>query len=322
MRSTELLSILNDEQSGLFFLAGLDGTDGGKQELTLHTAGRNFSSLNERFLREKLSEIKSDIALSVRHHTSEALFAPKSVEQFINMFPHEEIVGDPTGAFARAGSLLRLAISLRSKFGSQAGQLLWQNDNGILYVVPNTGPELMEADAPTMKAQADAIARGMCATLLDRQLAMVLKGILVVDKVPAGSYTPVDAKSVSTRAVRGRMLKIAAAVSGIASAIGIGSVSLAAAHVPAMDQTVDSMPGIAALNGLTSLGENSLGQRNSYQSIGGLRLYFGNPDPELMAACGLGKTYPGSCFLDNYWGSGADSEKGSAPASSRSTYGT
>ena len=101
MRSTELLSILNDEQSGLFFLAGLDGTDGGKQELTLHTAGRNFSSLNERFLREKLSEIKSDIALSVRHHTSEALFAPKSVEQFINMFPHEEIVGDPTGAFAK-----------------------------------------------------------------------------------------------------------------------------------------------------------------------------------------------------------------------------
>ena len=317
MHSPEISQVLRNERCGLFFLAGLDRNNK-HRTLTVHTAKGNLSEENERFIRARFGEFDADLSVVIRHHAFKNLFEPRCLEHFIGTFSHDEIVCDPTGAFSRADDLLSLASRMRSEFGHWLKKLLWQSETGSLLLVLDPAAGKDPVVNPAMVKRLETTAWNVFESGANSDLSKVLNTISVVTEVPAGSHTPVDASSIDTHKKRKSLGGVIAKVSGIAGMIGLGSAALANAHLPESHETGTALPGISALNGLTSLGENALGQRNMFQALGGLRLYFGNSDPELMAACGMADFFAGKCVIDRYWSGGKGEQI--EPSTSRTSY--
>lgn len=317
MHSSELYQVLREEKCGLFFLAGLD-KQFKRRTLTVHTATGNLSEENERFIRARFGGLDAELNVVIRHHAFKNLFEPRCLEHFIGAFSHDEIICDPTGAFSRAEDLLRLASRMRLEFGHWLEKLLWQSETGTLLLILNPIASNAPIVNPAMAKRLEATAWNIFESGTRSDLSKVLNTISVATEVPTGSHTPVDASSIDIPKTGKSLVGMMAKVSGIAGMIGLGSAAFANAHLPASHESSTALPGISALNGLTSLGENALGQRNMFQSLGGLRLYFGNSDPELMAACGMADFFAGKCVIDRYWSGGKGEQ--SAPSTSRTSY--
>lgn len=317
MHTSEFSLTLCDQRCGLFFLAGLDKHND-RRTLTVHAANGNLSEDNERFIRARFGELDADLRVVIRHHAFKNLFEPKCLEHFIGTFSHDKIVCDPTGAFSRADDLLNLASTMHSEFGHWLKKLLWQSDTGTLLLVLDPAASNAPFVNPAMVKRIETTAWDLFERGTNTDLSRVLNAISVVAEAPAGSHTPVDASSIDTPKTAKSLVWMMAKVSGLAGMIGLGSAVIANAHLPANHETGTALPGISALNGLTSLGENALGQRNMFQALGGLRLYFGNSDPELMAACGMADFFAGKCVIDRYWSGGKGEQ--SSPSTSRTSY--
>ncbi|WP_421851410.1 hypothetical protein [Oricola sp.] len=279
MKRAELAEKLQDERCGLFFLAGLDDDGRGGKLLTIHAAQGLLNSDQECYLRSAAVTVDPALDVRVVRHTKKALNAPKSLESFVRRFQSRTILLDPTGVFDRASRLLRLVLSMDKSQRQAFTSVLWQADESALLFVKSAGV--------TDDEYVDALlvpVRTAIANESDDCLSRAVLSVRAVSSVPAGTYTPVDDLSaVAGRTGTGLLKSAVRALTAAAALIGVGSATLAHASLP-NDKTdrFTFTPGIEAISGLTTLGENAFGARNHFRAVGGLRLYFG--DSELFLA--------------------------------------
>lgn len=322
METALFSEMLKDERCGLLFLAGYDkATAGGRGRLTVHAARGNLSNTHEGHISRAVAEIHPSIDVQFVHHEFKTLFKPRCLEDFFARFRHEEIVSDPTGAFARAQKLLALTASFRTEFGKWLDNVFWQFTTGTLHLM------IVKSEAVPLSSVKRSIENAAW-RLLDQdifsELDGVVQNIVTSTSLPSGYCTPVDNQSVGRPSRTQYVLGMLAKASALAGLVGLGSATLANAHQGPGPLENAVMPGISALSGLTTLGENALGQRNMFQSRGGLRLYFGNSDPQLMADCGMGDFLDGSCSVFRMFNGNEGNPVGSNNRSgnrARSSYG-
>lgn len=293
-----LTKVLNDERCGLFLLAGLDNTDANKRQvLTIHASADLFSSENESFVRARVKDAFPDLAVRVRRHAFRKLCSPPSLEKFTEQFSHRTILHDPTGAFARAADLVALAAVMRANYGHALRSLFWRPETGALHLVLDKDRMPREHLDDHTIAELVETARELVNANSTTDLTTAFRQVSVAHDLPPGHFTPVDTASIPAAPGLGKLLAPLARISGLAAMIGIGSFAVAQAKAIPIEEDVTLMPGISALHGLTTLGENGFGQRNPFRAVGGLRLYFGNSEPELLARCFLFGHLTGKCVL-------------------------
>lgn len=278
MSFTELREKLSDERCGLYFLAGLDSLspDGDQKVLTVHASQGAFYGDQEKYIRSVALDVDPDLEVRVKFHSASDLHEPDSLESFARNFQHQQIVSDPTGAFFRAPELLRLASNLRGELGGKIDRILWKAEYSalLIQVAPSATEEGLTGE-PVAKAGLQEKIDFLVNKYATADLRRTIKLVRTVATPPTGSFVPVDALSARTQAPERKPTGLAARVAGIAALIGIGIFSSAATAAAAnVDKGVMATSGFSALSGLTSLGENSLGVRNHYRAIGGLKLYF------------------------------------------------
>ena len=292
MDSLRLSADISDERCGLYFLAGLDTRPGGKHAstLTVHAARGAFTEENEAAIRSAVAASDPGLRVRISLHSGDALHRPESLECFARRFRHQQIVLDPTGAFERVQRLLALAADIRAAFGRAVSRILWQADRSALVVVADprlTAPEVLR---PRLEA--------LVAHSAGADLRRAMRSVHVCTQAPTGRYTPVDAASIAAGPASLRAARALLRASGLAALMSFGALSAAPAH-PFHGNGDESLPGIAALVGLTTLGENAYGARNRYQALGGLRLYFGEPfatSPAESPRVAASATAPGQEF--------------------------
>ncbi|MAS03272.1 MAG: hypothetical protein CL534_00990 [Ahrensia sp.] len=268
MKMDELKQRLEDERCGLFILAGYDEPETSGGVLTIHAFRDALSQQNRAHIESSVTELDPGIAVRFRAHSSGDLHAPGSLEAFAELFEHEHIVSDPTGAFGRVTELLRLARQIRSD-RAPVRSILWQpHASALVVVAQGAGPHESEALETAIGSLIDTAACD--------DLRKTIRSVSVGATMPAGRYTPVDALSRPAPKTRSRLAGLLARASGIAALIGLGTMTAAHAATPPADLEDDAlMPGLIALVDLTTLGENAYGGRNQFRAVGGLRLYFG-----------------------------------------------
>ena len=263
---------LGDERCGLYFLAGLDKPEHRTPVLTIHAARGTLRNEHRDFIRSAAAFARG-VDLRIIEHSDKDLGAPESLEDFADMFDHDRILMDPTGAFSRMANLVETARRLRERAGDAVRQILWQAEGATLVVVADR--------------KIDEV-RSIVEAEIDRTDG-VIRAARVSPTSPAGRFTPIDRLSVVPKPAPVAPAKpgLFARIAGAAALIGLGAISAAnAAPSPEPSPPADSIlftPGMTALSGLTTLGENAYGRRNHYQAVGGLRLYFGEAG-KLMAA--------------------------------------
>lgn len=287
MDFNDVSECLNGDRFGLFFLAGVDDGAGtqGHNLLTIHAAQGAISPENDVCIRKCLSKLDTTYEVQIRTHAPDELYSPDSLEAFARLFEHDHIVSDPTGAFSRVNELTDLAYKIRAQFGSAVDRIVWQAETSRLYVQLNKG------DDAGLKERLVKELKLLEADMAGNDLATIVAAIEVCSTTPDGKCTAVDIASVRvspqivvSNKKRG-FARVLARISGIAALIGFGAVSAAGAATPAISKPdYANMPGITALVGLTTLGENSYGLRNPYQAVGGLRLYFGDAGTQMASA--------------------------------------
>lgn len=295
MDFSHIMEVLEDERCGLFFLAGLDKGAGsnGSDLLTVHAADGTMNDEQVAFIEAAVSRMKGRPDVKVRFHSPNELCAPDSLESFVSRFSHDHILADPTGAFARAPELLKLAASLRSELGGLLSRVLWRSKDSVLVclVTPDaltvTPSGDAEAAAPIRARINDQVAR-----FTGQKLVKVISSVQVVPILPAGQHVPVDRLSVPEPVSVRKTSGLLARVAKIAALVGLGTLSAtAAANATTEDDAQFHAPALAALTGLTVLGENSYGIRNPYQAVGGLRLYLGDAGFLLVSSVGDGNRF-------------------------------
>ena len=305
MDINQITECLADARCGLLLLAGLDPNNNADQGsiLTIHAAQGAITRENEDFIKTTFAALDPGCEVRVYCHTPDVLYAPDSLERFSRLFDHEQIVLDPTGSFVRTSKLTKLARAIRAKFGYYIDRILWQAETSKLIVVAytdETGETLSgrSVDMDWLTEQVGFLVKN----LENKDLSKVITSIQVSGSAPSGKYVPVDIHSYSAPApssapARKRGLaNLLARVSGIAALIGLGAISAANAKAPIINEEGYSfLPGVTALVGLTTLGENSYGMRNRYQAIGGLRLYFGDTGTLMMSTFKTGEPCSVGC---------------------------
>lgn len=294
-----IVECLSDERCGLFFLAGLDPArvPGAAHSLTIHAAAGAIAPEQGDYMQSVLRTLDPSLTVELRLHDSHKLYSPRCLEGFAEAFAHEIIVADPTGAFARAHEMVGLAVSLRAALQGRVEQIHWVQEKSELHVVVDdapTAPDPTGSEFGQLAERIRAVIQDVCST----NLANAIQSVRVSGELPVAKYTPVDNTSVldlppppvDTRpaartGLAMSLMRIAAAV------IGFGTAATASAALPPAGEEINSpSPGISALVGLTTLGENSFGIRNHYRAIGGLRLYFG--DTGILIASTMGSAAP------------------------------
>lgn len=297
MDFSSLVDCLRDERCGLFFLAGIDRVGGPERshKLTVHTAPGAVSAQQEQHIRSTLLGRYPSLLVELRCHTSQDLYLPKCLETFSQRFAHEVIVADPTGAFARGIELVNLATSLRNRLGADLRQFYWVPERSEFHIVTtalneNTGLPYTAKQIQDLKT----VVQAEIAEMPGDKLRSAIRSVRIADLLPTAKYTPIDMGSVVETATPAEATQVSNG-SGLARSIkrflaaliGFGTVTTAnAALPPAGEGPVLPGPGISALVGLTTLGENSFGVRNHYRAIGGLRLYLG--DTGILLASTMG----------------------------------
>ncbi|MCB1475960.1 MAG: hypothetical protein H6883_11685 [Rhodobiaceae bacterium] len=281
---------LADERCGLYFLAGLDqaASAGQPDVLTIHTAAGTLGDDHLLFIKDAVADIDAALVVDVRFHSPKDLYAPESLESFARLFKHDHVVADPTGAFTRAPELLALAASLRTELGDTVERVLWRAQDASLVLVLAT--HAVATDFAGALHVPEKL-RSQIAVLVDELagagLRHAIAKVQAVAAAPAGRYVCIDQKSVlPRRSVQPvKAAGIMARLAGALALIGLGTMAAAAATTPGVEEDAQApTPGITALVGLTSLGENAFGVRNQYQAVGGLRLYFGDTGILLASA--------------------------------------
>ena len=269
---------LADERCGLYFLAGVDretsNNSGGL--LTIHVADGAISQTQENFIRSTVEIVKPELAVNLKFHSARELHAPNSLQSFVQLFQHESIIADPTGAFCRAPELLKLAQSLRAEFGDLVSRILWQAEYSTLVVIADSlGTEIAPSGQRIVSSELQDSINQVVERCASPDLRRMIRTVRATTQAPSSSYVPVDALSVRVSVQRPKPAGLMARLAGITALIGIGMFSTAnAATSPTAVPDQSAAPGFMALSGLTSLGENALGVRNHYRAVGGLRLYF------------------------------------------------
>ncbi|MFN0263238.1 hypothetical protein ACKTEK_05090 [Tepidamorphus sp. 3E244] len=288
-RLSQLKAILAEEGCGLFFLAGLDM---GKTPpiVTVHAANGTIGTEQIDYIQRRIHEFDTALELEIRTHSPSDLYAPDSLEGFASLFTHEHVVADPTGAFTRAPRLLEMAAKLRSAFGEQIDRILWRTGDAALVVVAAAQATCISISGKQIATDRfEAELKAFVGQTAIGDLAKVVRSVRVVAGVVPGSYVPVDASSVVRLSSTPAKTKAAGALTraaGAAAIIGLGTVAAAATDgsVNAAPDAHYQSPGITALSDLTTLGENSLGVRNHFRAVGGLRLYLGESGVILASA--------------------------------------
>lgn len=285
---SDLKEALSDERCGLYFLAGLDVPEGGTSAgvLTVHVADGAITPSQARFIEASLATLAPDLELRLLAHSPRELYAPDCLEAFTRLFEHDHILADPTGAFTRGPQLLELTRKLRAELGDRVARVLWRAEDCALVIVASPA-STRRASSGALEAS-EELRDEVTTRVKDSvgtDLGRAIRAVRVVASVGAGRHVPVDAASVTAPVRRRAKVGLLARVAGIAAMIGLGAATSAAAmgHSPDADEN-QAQPGIVALAGLTTLGENSSGVRNHYQAVGGLRLYLGESGVMLSTA--------------------------------------
>lgn len=251
-----------------FFLAGLDYfVFARKPTLSLHFVGGQVSTSDQDILDRAVKTAFPQVRLIFKEHQGRALNQPNNLKSFSNLFKHQHIVCDPTGAFERLHTLLRVNDALALQFPA-LDHMLWEPDTRSFVAVVDD-------------AKAIGIIEARAKRLLRRHLsqgyALTVRNVTATLKPPQGRYVLVCPASVENKLSSGSSLPMRARMAGMAALFSLGSVSSTYAMPSTIiDQQRQLEPGVSALLGLTTLGEKASGHRNPLQALGGLRLYFGN----------------------------------------------
>lgn len=283
--NTGVLNVLSDRRFGRFFLAAVDqATLIRRRTLTVHASAETLSIQQEQDLQSAIAGVDRFLRIRVKRYSLQTLAAPRSIESFHGPFEHDKIVSDPTGAFERAKDLLVFTRHLRVRFGNDIGEIFWRSASGELFL------DLSKSDSRRDTGSAEKIlasAERLLADHLAVSTSRYIKSLNVVGRRPSGELTPVDEQSV----VHDHPLRGVAAAAGklasISALVGFGWAIPANAKASAIDELHIVLPGISALPGLTSLGDDAFGTRASPRAFGGIRIFFGNSEPQLLAKCGL-----------------------------------
>jgi hypothetical protein len=309
MYNQKISQILHNERSGIFLLAGLDNGRFSQSEiLTVHAINDTLSVECEQFIINQIKLIDASLRVKFRRYAFKNLYNTKSLEHLVKQFNHEEILYDPTGVFSRSAELIHIARVLREEFGNCLSSILWQSTTGKIQLVFKGN--LLGSTSGFLQS-IEQLEQDAIQTFQQHSSSSLLKAVVEIKanmEIPIGAYTPVDALSFRAVMKNDNPLNALWKVSGIAAAIGLGSVVAASASIsPAVQPEAKPvmLPGVSAFPGLTTLGENAFGINNAYRSMGGLKLYFGNSEPILMAACGMTDIIKGelSCLKHHFPGS-------------------
>ncbi|HHN68261.1 MAG TPA: hypothetical protein ENK15_09570 [Thermopetrobacter sp.] len=285
MNTDHIRRLLGDERCGLYLLATFDERAAAEHDgvLTVHAAAGAITPENVAFIEASVARVAPGMPVRIRRHAATDLHGQDCLENFARLFGEGRIVADPTGSFARVSGLIRLALLIRAECWRRVERVLWHAEERRLIVQAASG------DDASLRARI----RRLIDANADDDLRGAIAAIEICAQTPEEACIPVDVLSrrppaaSPPPAARERNGGLLARLSKIAAIAGLSSVSAAAAgaaDIPPAERA--SVSGIAALVGLTTLGENSFGARNRHQAVGGLRLYFGEAGVKAAAVSG------------------------------------
>lgn len=233
-------------------MIALDSTEASEPVVTIHASNASMSKRQARLLKAEVAKKSAIIKVVLNRYSMKALERPKSLEAFLSPFKHEQIVLDPTGAFARSEKLVSFATQVRELCEGQIRKVLWHSQNATLNIVFDRS--VFSNDRTTRTRELVSCERKIRLTLLEifgPDTASFVRSMQLGFSEPASGTTPVDIQSSSipvksTQSV-GYARKLGTALSALAASLSIGALSTA--H----GQELGTAPAVSSGNGELSV---------------------------------------------------------------------
>jgi hypothetical protein len=275
----EICNCLTTSGTGPFFLAVLDNRGSvDNANVIIHAFEGALTDKHKNAIERELLTYDAAIQVKFQIYHSDKLLDSRSLREFADLFQHQEVLLDPTGAYERINAVLKIAQNLRGQFDTAVKDLYWETTARNLVVVAP------RANAKT-RNEILLAAESIAAETLGSNWVGFVQSVEVTCFVPARELIQIEKPRLISRLAvlwpRRRMFS--PRFSPILKAIGLASivgVSTAAASVDTSGKTrLELKPGVSALVDMTTLGQNAYGTNNLYRAMGGLRLYLADAAP-------------------------------------------
>jgi len=248
--SAQLAELIHTQNAGRAFLAGVNNSKHGCC-LTVHASSSSMTRKQSSRLVKYLRSNTGFAHCKVKRYSTSAMARADTLEKFLAPYTHDQLLYDPTGAFARATNLLKFAMEMRHSFGSMVDSLLWHARTSTLCIV-------FDRNA----LSADEVSKYQDVVQFEKEIRMILhdtcgakatdfiKGLRISFNRPSIAATPIDNASLKTPAGFFANIKDSAIFSAMAAAFSIGSIaSVGIAHA---DDPLEVKPALKAVSELNS----------------------------------------------------------------------
>lgn len=247
--SNQLAEMIHTQNAGRAFLAGMSTSKHGSC-LTVHASTSSMTRKQSRRLTKQLRSNTGFAHCKVKRYSPDDMARADTLEKFLAPYTHDQLLYDPTGAFARATNLLKFSREMRHSFGSMVDSLLWHARSSTLCIVFDrnalSGDEVSKhQDVAQFEKEIRKILHDTCGA----KATKFIKGLRISSNRPGIAATPIDNASFKNSGGFFADIKDSAVFSAIAAAFSIGSVGMAHADSASELKAVSGVNGEIAIAG-------------------------------------------------------------------------
>lgn len=272
----EIKKSLQQPDAGPVFVAGLNRANIGQNMcLTVHFFKGAATTEQIDFITRELLAIDASLSFEVQEHDASAILEARSLEEFSSVFDHDTVLLDPTGAIQRIGGLVQFNEQLKRNFFNEVADVCWDHGERQVAVLVRSPEHLSNAQLDLALSDAKHLLLNSGWSHVDCQLTLAQNGN-EPNLVRVGARSDrTTLKWTKRRSERPAMnFKAIRSFLGAMSLVGFGAAATAKEPYDPPHQEVP--PAVCAIQDMTNLGLDALGNYNDYRAKCAIKLYLGD----------------------------------------------
>ncbi|MEO0486263.1 MAG: hypothetical protein AAF092_10165 [Pseudomonadota bacterium] len=267
---------LQHPDAGPIFVAGLNRVAGGQSMcLAVHFFKGAASAEQISFITREIHTIDASLRMEVVEHDASAILRVRSLEEFSNIFHQDIVLLDPTGVIHRIGGLVQVAEQLKRSYLKEVADVCWAQEQRQVAVLVRSPEYLSSEQLNSALCDIRDLLLKSGWSGVDCHLAVARKGMDAnLVRVDAKSYRATANGPTAPFWKQGLKFKTMARFLAAMSLIGV--TATAAAKEPYDPTYQQGPPAACALQDMTNLGLDALGNNNEYRAKCAIKLYLGD----------------------------------------------
>lgn len=273
---SDIKSSLRHPDAGAIFLAGLDSKNNdNSMVLTVHIFKGAASTEQINFITRELLAIDASLRMEVLEHDGSAILGARSLEEFSSIFHHNTVLLDPTGVFQRICGLVQVAEQLKRNHLNEVADVCWEHEERQVAVLVRSPEYLSNPQLNLALSDAKDLLLASGWSRVDCRLTVAQKGNEAnLVRVCAKTNRAISNRS---KAPAWKPDKKFRTVGRFLSAMSLVGAAAAATAKERYDPTYQEVPpAVCALQDMTNLGLDALGNNNEYRAKCAIKLYLGD----------------------------------------------